>query len=47
MELVGVVQAIDYLSKNLRKFMKREHRHVAVFHRFGKAFIEYHCPKES
>ncbi|MEW9899330.1 coniferyl aldehyde dehydrogenase [Chitinivorax sp. PXF-14] len=41
MELVGVVQAIDYLSKNLRKFMKRERRHVALFHRFGRAFIEY------
>lgn len=41
MELVGVVQAIDYLSKNLRRFMKREPRHVAAFHRLGRAHIEY------
>jgi coniferyl-aldehyde dehydrogenase len=41
MELVGVIQAIDYLRTNLRRFMKREPRHVAAFHRFGRAFIEY------
>lgn len=41
MELAGVVQAIDYLTKNLRRFMQRETRHVAAIHRFGRAFIEY------
>lgn len=41
MELVAVVQAIDYLAKNLHKFMKRERRHLSLFHRFGRVFVEY------
>jgi len=41
MELLGVVQSIDYLVRRLRRFMKPEHRHVAVFHRPGHAYVEY------
>lgn len=41
MELVGVIQSIDYLTRNLRRFMKRERRHVGVFYRSGRAWVEY------
>lgn len=41
MELVGVIQSIDYLSRNLRRFMKRERRHVGVFYRSGSAWVDY------
>jgi len=41
MELTGVVQTIDYLSRNLRRFMRRERRHVGFFHRSGSAYVEY------
>ncbi|MHC6225807.1 coniferyl aldehyde dehydrogenase [Pseudomonas sp. X10] len=41
MELLGVVQAIDYLLRHLRRFMKPERRHVAAFHRAGSAYVEY------
>ncbi|MHA3892160.1 coniferyl aldehyde dehydrogenase [Acinetobacter sp. GXMZU3951] len=41
MELVGVVQSIDYLSKKLRRFMKPERRHVSWFYRSAKAYVEY------
>ncbi|MGZ2749138.1 coniferyl aldehyde dehydrogenase [Burkholderia stagnalis] len=41
MELVGVVQAIDYLSRNLRRFMKPQRRHVGIFYRAGHARVEY------
>ncbi|MEG0343749.1 MAG: aldehyde dehydrogenase family protein, partial [Acinetobacter sp.] len=41
MELVGIVQSIDYLSRNLRRFMKPERRHVSLFYRSGKAHVEY------
>lgn len=44
MELAGVVQAIDYLSRNLRRFMKPERRHVGMFFRAGRALVE-HQPK--
>ncbi len=40
MELAGVVQAIDYLKKNLRKFMRAERRHVGALFRAGKALVE-------
>lgn len=41
MEIVGVIQAIDYLSRNLRRFMKPERRHVGLFYRAGSARVEY------
>lgn len=41
MELLGVVQSIDYLLRHLRRFMKPERRHVAAFHRTGRAYVEY------
>lgn len=41
MELVGVVQAIDYLSRHLRRFMKTEQRHVSLIYRSAKAYVEY------
>ena len=36
-----MVQAIDYLVRNLRRFMKRERRHVGLFYRAGRAYVEY------
>jgi len=41
LEILCVVQAIDYLSRNLRRFMKRERRHVGLFYRAGRAYVEY------
>ncbi|MCA3779425.1 MAG: coniferyl aldehyde dehydrogenase [Burkholderia sp.] len=41
MELVGVVQAIDYLTRHLRRFMKPQRRHVGLFYRAGQAHVEY------
>ncbi|RQU46487.1 coniferyl aldehyde dehydrogenase [Burkholderia cenocepacia] len=41
MELVGVIQSIDYLTRNLRRFMKPERRHVGIFYRAGRAHVEY------
>ena len=41
MELVGVIQAIDYLVRNLRRFMRPERRHVGIFYRTGRAHVEY------
>lgn len=41
MELVGIVQSIDYLSRNLRRFMKPERRHVSLFYRSATAHVEY------
>ena len=41
MEVLGVVQAIDYLSRKLRRFMKPERRHVGLFYRAGRAHVEY------
>ncbi|OUY06852.1 coniferyl aldehyde dehydrogenase [Acinetobacter populi] len=41
MELVGIVQSIDYLSRNLRRFMKPERRHVSLFYRSATARVEY------
>ncbi|WP_026470186.1 coniferyl aldehyde dehydrogenase [Alkanindiges illinoisensis] len=41
MELVGVVQSIDYLSRHLRRFMKLERRHVSLFYRSAQAHVEY------
>lgn len=41
LELVVVVQAIDYLTRKLRRFMRPERRHVALTYRMGRAWVEY------
>lgn len=41
MELACVIQAIDYLSSHLRRFMKRERRHVQFAYRSGRAYVEH------
>lgn len=41
LELMGVLQAIDYLKRNLRRFMKPERRHVEIIYRGGSAYIQY------
>ena len=35
MEILGVVQGIDYLVRNLRRFMRPTRRHIALDMRFG------------
>jgi coniferyl-aldehyde dehydrogenase len=41
MEIVGVVQGIDYLERNLRRFMRPTRRRIALDMRFGRNRIEY------
>ncbi len=41
MELMTLVMGIDYLHKNLRRFMRPTRRHVALTMRPGSARIEY------
>jgi coniferyl-aldehyde dehydrogenase len=41
MEMMGVVHAIDYLLRHLRRFMRRERRHVGLSFRSGSAWVEY------
>ncbi|MFF7282258.1 aldehyde dehydrogenase family protein [Streptomyces griseorubiginosus] len=41
MEIVGVVQGIDYLHRNLRRFMRPTRRHIELLLRFGSNRIEY------
>src|SRR5665213_2040569 len=41
MEIMAVVQGIDYLRRHLRSFMRPARRHVAAHFRFGTARIEY------
>lgn len=41
MEIFGVVQTIDYLTRNLRRFMKPERRHVGLFYQAGRAYVDY------
>jgi coniferyl-aldehyde dehydrogenase len=41
MELVGVVQGIDYLRHHLRRFMRPTRRHINPLLRFGSNHIEY------
>lgn len=41
MEIFGVAAGIDYLSKNLRHFMRPERRHVSLLMQFGRARVEY------
>lgn len=40
-ELIGVVEGIRYLNRNLRKFMRPTQRHVGLHMRLGKAWVEY------
>lgn len=41
MEIVPLNQGIDYLHRNLRRFMRPTRRHVAPHFRFASARIEY------
>ena len=41
MDVVSVILGIDYLHRNLRRFMRPKRRHVAMPFRFGSAWIEY------
>ncbi|MCC7253196.1 coniferyl aldehyde dehydrogenase [Hyphomicrobium sp.] len=41
MEILPLVQGIDYLHRNLRRFMAPQRRHVALSFRFGSARVEY------
>jgi coniferyl-aldehyde dehydrogenase len=40
-EISASIQAIDYLIKNLSRFMKKERRHVGLLYQGGKAWVEY------
>lgn len=40
-EILGVIEGIRYLDRNLRKFMRPTRRHVALHMSFGKARVEY------
>ncbi|HEY6633915.1 MAG TPA: aldehyde dehydrogenase family protein, partial [Rhizobiaceae bacterium] len=40
-EVATPVQGIDYLHRNLRRFMRPERRHVAMTFRFATARVEY------
>lgn len=41
MELLGSLQAIDYLTRNLRRFMKPRRRHVELTYQGGHAYVAY------
>ena len=41
MEILVFTWGIDYLLKHLRRFMRRERRHVALPMRFARAYVEY------
>ena len=41
MEIVGVVQGIDYLHRNLARFMRPSRRHIAPSLRMGSNHVEY------
>jgi coniferyl-aldehyde dehydrogenase len=41
MEVLGVVQGIDYLDRNLRRFMRPSRRRIAVQQRLGSNHVEY------
>jgi coniferyl-aldehyde dehydrogenase len=41
MELLVVTWGIDYLHRNLRRFMRRERRNVALPMRIARAYVEY------
>jgi hypothetical protein len=41
MEILGVVQGIDYLARNLRRFMRPTGRHIALDMQFGSNRVAY------
>src|SRR5262245_39671881 len=41
MELLPLTWGIDYLHRNLRRFMRRQRRGVALLMRLGRAYVEY------
>ena len=41
MEMLALTWGIDYLYENLRRFMRPEHRHVALPMRVARAHVEY------
>jgi coniferyl-aldehyde dehydrogenase len=41
MEILGVVNGIDYLDRNLRRFMRPSHRHIELSLLFGSNHVEY------
>jgi coniferyl-aldehyde dehydrogenase len=41
MEMLVVTWGLDYLHRNLRRFMRRERRHVALPMRLARAYVEY------
>jgi coniferyl-aldehyde dehydrogenase len=41
MEVLGVVQGIDYLVRHLRRFMRPTRRHIALYMRSGSNHVEY------
>ena len=41
MEMLVATWGIDYLHRNLRRFMRRERRHVALPMRLARAYVEY------
>lgn len=41
MEVLGVVQGIDYLERNLARFMRPSRRHIALHQRAGSNHVEY------
>jgi coniferyl-aldehyde dehydrogenase len=41
MEIMALIQGIDYLRRKLRRFMRPTRRHVAPHFRFGTARVEY------
>jgi hypothetical protein len=59
MEILGVVQGIDYLARNLRRFMRPTGRHIAPGHavrqqsrrvsaaRCGRHHLAVELPRES
>src|SRR5262245_15833882 len=41
MEMLPLIWGIDYLHRNLRRFMRRERRHVALPMQLGRNYVEY------
>ncbi|MFK7160755.1 coniferyl aldehyde dehydrogenase [Marinospirillum sp. MEB164] len=41
LEMTVVIQAIDYLRKNLRRFMRAQPRHVSLLYQPAKAYVQY------
>lgn len=41
LEILVTVQAIDYLLRNLKRFMQPERRHVALPYQAGRAYVQY------